>query len=340
MIKTSAGSRLLILGLVFLALLVMHQTAFAVNPAFYQYSVRHEKGAAGFFPFTAVAQESVNGASGNLFFTIPLVSRPGRAGLGVDLKLAYNSKIWDFYYEGSTLYATLAERDSWVGVGWTLVVARVIDDSAGGHYYVTLSDGSNHDLTYYDGAWRTMDSSYMIYDPANSRLTLKGGTSITLGYVDPLDSSVRYATRVQDGNGNYLEISYQGGGGRINTIQDTLGNTYTFQLQNNHLSTLRYFNTNDTTQATSTITITYQTQSPVFGSGATTDPTLPVQYQPTQTGTYPYFHRFTYLSSGEISQITYPTCGKSRYYYTSKYVFDRLLNSTVREHWITSHDAG
>jgi hypothetical protein len=46
---------------------------------------------------------------------------------------------------------------------------------------------------------------------------------------------------VQDTNGNYLEISYQGAGGRINTIQDTLGNTYTFQLENNHLRWLKYF---------------------------------------------------------------------------------------------------
>jgi len=158
----------------------MPQTAFAVDPAFYRYSVRHEKGATAFYPYTNLGQEAVNSANGNLFFTIPLVSRPGRNGLGIDLKLAYNSKLWDFYYEGGTRYATLAERDSWVGPGWTLLVTRVIDDSANGHYYVTFSDGSHHDFTYYGGAWRSMDSSYMVYDPATNRLTLKGGGSIVL----------------------------------------------------------------------------------------------------------------------------------------------------------------
>ena len=327
--KVPGFVRLSVLSGIFIGLAAMPQMLLAVNPAFYQYAVRHEKGAAPFFPYATVARESVNMANGNLFFTIPLVSRPGRNGLGVDLKLAYNSKIWDFYYQGGTRYATLAERDSWVGTGWTLLVARVIDDSANGHYYVTLSDGSNHDVTYYGGAWRSMDSSYMVYDPALTRLILKNGSIVTMGYVDPLDSTMRYATRVQDTNGNYIEISYQGTGGRINTIQDTLGNTYTFLLQNNHLHQIMYFNTNDTTQPTSWVWFGYQTRTIAFGPETATDPSLPVQYQPEEIGLWPINHQFTYLSSGEISQVTYPSCGKTRYYYSTKNVHDRLLGRTV-----------
>jgi hypothetical protein len=37
-----------------------------------------------------VGQESVNSANGNLHFTVPLLSRPGRNGMGIDLKLSYN----------------------------------------------------------------------------------------------------------------------------------------------------------------------------------------------------------------------------------------------------------
>ena len=92
----------------------------AVNGNFYRYSVRHEKGASPFFPFMPVESESVNSANGNLFFTVPLLSRPGRAGLGVNLSLAYNSKFW----EHASGQATLAERDSWVGVPrWSTVTA-------------------------------------------------------------------------------------------------------------------------------------------------------------------------------------------------------------------------
>ena len=312
--------------------------AFAVNGNFYRYSVRHEKGAPFYFPYWAVDHESVNSANGNLFFTIPLVSRPGRNGLGVNLNLAYNSKFW----EHTDSYATLAERDSWVGPGWTLLVARVIDDSVNGHYYVTLSDGSNHDITWYGGAWRSSDSTYMVYDPAARRLTLKGGANYLCGYVDPLDSTIRYATRVQDTNGNYLDIAYSGTGGRISSIQDTLGSTYTFLLNaNNRLNYIKFWNTNDTTQATSTITMTYQSQTLAFGIEETTDPTLPAQYLPSQV-IYPtgLRYQFTYGTSGEIADITYPSGGHSRYFYTTERPLDRLRGLSVYEHMVSSHDKG
>ena len=76
-----------------------------IRPEYYRYSVRHEKGAPAFFPLMTVGSEIVNSANGNLFFTVPLVSRPGRNGMGVDLKLSYNSKFWDHFVSGGTLYA-------------------------------------------------------------------------------------------------------------------------------------------------------------------------------------------------------------------------------------------
>jgi hypothetical protein len=57
--------------------------------------------------------ESVNSANGNLSFSIPLVSRPGRNGLGISLALSYNSKFWDYYWNGA-LYAVIPESNSWV----------------------------------------------------------------------------------------------------------------------------------------------------------------------------------------------------------------------------------
>ena len=190
-----------------------------LDPLFYRYSVHHEKGGSQLFPMMALQGESVNSANGNMLFQIPLLSRPGRNGLGVTVALSYNSKLWDFYTQSSTLYATVAEPSSWVGPGWTLLVARVIDDSAHGHYYVTLSDGSNHDLTNYGGAWRSQDSSYMIYDPSSCRLTLKGGSQIKFDHIDELRPYSRYATRVQDTSGNYIDITYADYGGRISAIR-------------------------------------------------------------------------------------------------------------------------
>jgi hypothetical protein len=177
-----------------------------LNANYYKYSVRHEKGISPFFPYTQVAQESVNSANGNLHFKIPLLSRPGRNGMGIDLALAYNSKIWDFFVQGSTLYATLPEYDSWVGLGWTLTMGRMIDDSANGYYYFTSSDGSNHTFKNYGNAWRSTDSTYMVYDPATRKLTLNGGASLQFDYQDTIRAYMRYATKIQDANGNYLQF--------------------------------------------------------------------------------------------------------------------------------------
>jgi hypothetical protein len=258
--------------------------------------------------------------------------------LGVDLKLAYNSKFWE--HAGGT--ATLAERNSWVGVGWSLLVGRVIDDSANGHYYVTLSDGSNHDLTYYGGAWRSRDSSYMIYDPAVYKLTLKGGLKVWFDCVDTVHSSMRWATRVKDTNGNYLDIGYSGAGGRISNIQDTLGNTYTFVLNsNNRLWKVQY---PDTYGVTRSILLNYQAATLSFGPEPT-DSTLPPQYA-LQEVIYPsggissLRYVFSYLSSGELTDITLPTCGHSRYFYSTYQHLDRLTGSAVHERLVTGHDTG
>ncbi len=146
----------------------------------------------------------------------------------------------------------------------------------------------------------------MVYDPANLKLVLKGGATYFFNYADPLDPTIRYATRVRDTNGNYLDIAYAGSGGRITTIQDTLGGTYTFLLDaNSHLQQIKYWNTNDTTQATSTLTLSYESEAVQFGAGEPTDPTLPAQYAMTQV-IYPtgVRYHFSYNSSGEVADIT------------------------------------
>jgi RHS repeat-associated protein len=310
-----------------------------LTPQYYKYAVRHEKGVSPFFPFAQVDQESVNSANGNLNFSIPLLSRPGRSGMGLNIKLAYNSKIWDFFVQNNTLFATIPEYDSWVGLGWTLTAGRIIDDSANGFYYLTTSDGANHTLTSYGGAWRSMDSSYMVYDPANKKLTSKNGTSIYFNYQDPVRPYMRYATRLQDMNGNYVDIAYAGTGGKISNIQDTLGNTYTFQLDyyNSVLQYISYKNTNNTTQ---TISFSYDFAMPDFGTQATMDPLVGQQKRLTQIAYYSFNHDFTYNSSGQIESINYPTTGYSRYFYTKYTVFDRVLGRTVPDFYVTSHDTG
>jgi hypothetical protein len=103
----------------------------------------------------------------------------------------------------------LAERNSWVGVGWSLLVGRVIDDSANGHYYVTLSDGSNHDLTYYGGvAFERLELHDLRSRPAfgTSYLTRGLPSTVRKWHDIAADSSV-VSTMKYDECGNVREIT-------------------------------------------------------------------------------------------------------------------------------------
>ena len=125
-------------------------------------------------------------------------------------------------------------------------------------------------------------------------------------------------------------------------FEDTLGNTYTFLINSNGwLQYIKYWNHLDTTEPTTTITLSYYNQVLAFGAGATTDPTLPSQAMLTQV-LFPSGLRyaFSYQESGEMTQITYPTCATSRYGYAARSVYDRLLGAAVTEHWVSTHDMG
>ena len=181
----------------------------------------------------------------------------------------------------------------------------------------------------------------MIYDPVAHKLILKGGMTLRFDYQDPVRTEMRFATRVQDTSGNYLEIAYGSGGGRISTIQDTLGNTYTFLLNSQgRLAYISYFNTNDTTQPTSTVALEYDSQGITFGPEAVTA-SLPAQeFLAHVTYISGVRYNFLYGSSGELSEITYPTFGTSRYFYSTYSVLERFLNQSVPDHYISSHDTG
>jgi len=134
--------------------------------------------------------ELVNTANGNLHFMLPLLSRPGRNGLGVNLGLAYNSKIWE--REGSQM--VMYDRQSWVGAGWSLVIGRL--NQGTDRYYLAFADGSVHERVA-DGSnlWKSMDSTYLRLDtsnPAQPVATVKGGTRF---FFSPIHATTKAALR-------------------------------------------------------------------------------------------------------------------------------------------------
>jgi hypothetical protein len=70
---------------------------YKIKESFLKYTPRNARGNNGLQPMAILEKdkEAVNAANGNMTFTIPVLSRPGRNGLGLNLAVTYNSKIWE-----------------------------------------------------------------------------------------------------------------------------------------------------------------------------------------------------------------------------------------------------
>src|SRR2546422_512073 len=129
------------------------------------------RNARGMYPFVSYlgGVGQINLVNGNLVFSRQLVSRPGRGGLNLDLSIYYNSKIWDRNSSG-TMY--VKDTGSRVGLGWYLGFARLVQGTS--TYAVVFPDGSSHEIQQYDsGAWKSVDSTYILFDVPTRTATLK-----------------------------------------------------------------------------------------------------------------------------------------------------------------------
>jgi RHS repeat-associated protein len=185
------------------------------------YDPMSAKGAYSFVPYLDGAGK-VNLVNGNLVFNRQLVTRPGRAGLAVDISLNYNSKIWA--RTGNT-QMSIAEPGSYVGLGWRIGFPYLVQGSAS--YALVLSDGSSHEIMDYgSGDWRSVDSTYIKLSPSSppnlATATLAGGTQIIFGNTV---GAISYATEIKDRNGNKITAAYVAGTGKLSTVTDTQNST-------------------------------------------------------------------------------------------------------------------
>src|SRR5436190_12472985 len=102
------------------------------------------------------------------------------------------------------------------------MVSRVPETGPGGvnlcHY---LPGPSSHEIQQYDsGAWKSVDSTYILFDVPTKTATLKGGLKLIFGNTV---GSTSYMTEMKDSNGNRITASYVAGTGKLNEIYDTLG---------------------------------------------------------------------------------------------------------------------
>ena len=196
---------------------------------------------------------SVGGWSYNLEsksynFTAPVVSLPGRAGLGASLALSYNNKMWT-----STAGGQVFNLDrGFPAPGWHIGFGAIQTRVSGGAAYTNsitgkssliyvAPDGTRHDLAYNStsGFYESYDSSYIRFDLANRILQMPNGMRVYF-QIDALANNVNQflPNYVIDRNGNHVNIYYKTLSNNavvMDYLIDTAGRRIDFNYQSNRL---------------------------------------------------------------------------------------------------------
>lgn len=190
--------------------------------------------------------------SGNVNYSLPLVSLPGRAGLDLNITLSYNSLVWvksnnrmqfdPGYYETLTPGFRLGfpEIEGPLTFGSTET------------FIVTLPSGRRVELRKVTGTtnqYEAIDSSYLylvvdLVDAAKMTLFTTDGTQFK--FEIPPNGYVSRCTQIKDSNGNYITISYKAIGDPgyplivTDKVIDTLGREIVFHYDENlHLLAIK-----------------------------------------------------------------------------------------------------
>jgi hypothetical protein len=242
------------------------------------------------------SDSDVNLGSKNFSFSLPVLSLPGRAGLGLNLALSYNSKsVWTKSPANNRVFFN--QDSSFPAPGWRSGFGTVhgiwtstsIDPYTNSttlqqHFVYIEPDGTRHDLVKVSGTneYESYDSSYLRWDNTNKVLKFPNGSKIY--FERPLDYQGNTAApyympiKVQDRNGNQITItnspitSYER---KIDYVEDTLKRKIDFEYTNGLLTAIRQNRGTDASPNwVNFVTITWDVV-PVetnFASPLTTDP--------------------------------------------------------------------
>jgi len=168
---------------------------------------------------SGAARTRNNLGSYNYSFAAPVLSLGGR-GLGVNLALIYNSRVWS--KDGTTM--TFNYNRGWPAAGWSFGYGRVIEnydntaygDRSGtgsgnnpGNRMLIQPDGSRIVLSSYyvsnlgQWAYQSTDGSFLYMSPSN-KLNYPDGTQVNYNRVN----NRLLPQQIEDANGNQITIGY------------------------------------------------------------------------------------------------------------------------------------
>ena len=269
--------------------------------------------------------EQIDTRSGNLNFSLPLLSAQGRGGWAVPFALSYNSQMWRKDPGGTWNLG----KDVGFGFGWRLLAGSITPYWYGffgvDHYVFTDSTGAEYRLEINNNnVWTSREGAYVSYDATNHILYFPDGSFWTMGCTstgNEDDAGTLYPTQMTDTNGNIVALRYAAGIGalwsnssaRLLQIEDVravqIGTdwvTYQFTYNTDALPHLTGIQPKVISPEGGTFTYTGQNLSDPFLSasfGSTTVLSTFVNYLG-QTS------NFAYNGSGELIRLTYPTAAR------------------------------
>ncbi len=169
------------------------------------------------YDLSLIVQNAAN--SGAATYAFPIVVPAGRAGLTPDIKLAYSSNA----------------KNSWVGFGWSLQMGAIQRSTKnglnyGGNEFVVITGSAAEELVARSADWGVnfygakLESEFTRYEYLNSNgwiattragLTYHYGTTSASRQENGGNVFKWCLDRIEDTNGNYIEINYVKNQGQI-----------------------------------------------------------------------------------------------------------------------------
>lgn len=136
-------------------------------------------------------------------FTAPVLGLGGR-GIGVNLALTYNSRVWNKESSGMTFNY----GKGWPAPGWTIGFGRLVEDYDGlGNWLLIQPDGTRTHLELQGGTLTSTDGTFITVDAVDGELRYSDGTRVNYDKINGrwLPASIR--TRNGDLNHHQLPRS-------------------------------------------------------------------------------------------------------------------------------------